>query len=112
MPIGDLWDLLADLLNIYELVEEIRGWMAIFGWSVNALLDLGLHFLWAASLGSLALYATFYFTRTVWRFLAARKPLPASLVAEGEGHIWSFCMCLGVFVSWGSHCWWDGFPII
>ena len=108
MPIGELWDLFADLTNIYELVEEIRGWIAIFGWSINALLDLGLHFLWASVSGLLALYLTYYSMRTVWRFLAAQRRLAASYRAEGEGRIWSFCMLLGFFVAWLSHIWWDG----
>ena len=111
MPINELWDLFADLTNIYELVEEIRGWIAIFGWSVNAILDLGLHFLWGASLGLLALYLTFFSMRGLWRFLAARKRLSLSSSAEGEGRIWSFSLCLGCFVSWLAHCWWDGLPL-
>ncbi len=108
MPIGELWDLFADLTNIYELVEEIRGWIGIFGWSINALLDLGLHFLWASASGLLVLYLTYYSMRTAWRFLAAQRRLAASLRAEGEGHIWSFSLLLGCFAAWASHCWWDG----
>jgi len=72
MPIDKIADLLADLLNIWEFLEEIRRWLATFEWSVNALLDLFLHAGWSAVASLVGLWLAYWAVRLLYFALGGR----------------------------------------
>ncbi len=80
MPIGELWDLFADLTNIYELVEEIRAVLASLVWGIAALLDLFLHAGWALVAATAGLLLAYWLARGLYRLLGGR-------VEEGLSYI-------------------------
>jgi hypothetical protein len=73
MPIGDLWDLIADLTNIYELVEEIRAVLATLNWGIVVLLDLFLHAGWAIIAAVAGLWLAYWLARGLYFALGGRR---------------------------------------
>ena len=80
MPIDELWDLFADLTNIYELMEEIRAVLASLVWGIAALLDLFLHAGWALVAATLGLLLAYWIVRGLYWLLGGR-------ISEGLDYI-------------------------
>ena len=72
MPIDELWDLFADLTNIYELMEEIRAVLASLMWGIAALLDLFLHAGWALAAATFGLVLAYWMVRGLYWLLGGR----------------------------------------
>lgn len=72
MPIDELWDLFADLTNLYELVEEIRAVLASLTWGIAALLDLFLHAGWALVAATAGLLLAYWLARGLYWLLGGR----------------------------------------